>query len=73
MSRIEVPSEISGAVWKILVATGDTVAEGDILMILESMKMEIPLMAPEGGVIEDIRVAEGENLKEGDIAVVLSA
>jgi acetyl-CoA carboxylase biotin carboxyl carrier protein len=71
MAEIAVCSEISGSVWKIEVKIGDEVAEEDILVILESMKMEIPLLAPEAGVVKEIRVAEGEPIAEGDVAVIL--
>jgi biotin carboxyl carrier protein len=66
-----VRSEIAGSVWKIEVAPGDTVAEGDVLMILESMKMEIPVEAPSAGVIQTIQVAEGDPVKEGQGLMVL--
>ena len=52
-------------------AVGDNVAEDDPLVILESMKMEIPLLAPRSGVVKEILVAEGEPIGEGDIAVIL--
>ncbi len=71
MSMINVRSEITGSVWKILVKPGDSVAEDDSLLILESMKMEIPVIAPEDGVVMAIRVAEGDAIAEGDVAVVL--
>jgi acetyl-CoA carboxylase biotin carboxyl carrier protein len=71
MAELRVKSEIAGSVWKIEVAVGDTVAEDDTLIILESMKMEIPLLAPRSGVVMEILVTEGERLAEGDIAVVL--
>lgn len=71
MSMINVRSEITGSVWKILVKPGDSVAEDDSLMILESMTMEIPVIAPEDGVVMAIRVAEGDAIAEGDVAVVL--
>ena len=71
MAEIRVRSEIAGAVWKIEVAIGDTVAEDDPLVILESMKMEIPLLAPRAGVVTAILVTEGEPIAEGDIAVIL--
>ncbi|HEY8874611.1 MAG TPA: biotin/lipoyl-binding carrier protein [Stellaceae bacterium] len=71
MAEIRVRSEIAGSVWKIEVAVGDTVAEDDPLVILESMKMEIPLLAPQAGVVREILVAEGEPIAEGDIAVIL--
>jgi biotin carboxyl carrier protein len=71
MAEIRVRSEIAGSVWKIEVSVGDTVAEDDPLVILESMKMEIPLLAPQAGVVREILVAEGEPIAEGDIAVIL--
>jgi len=71
MADTRVRSEIAGSVWKIEVAVGDAVAEDDPLIILESMKMEIPLLAPRSGVVREILVAEGEPIAEGDIAVVL--
>ncbi|MEO8136911.1 MAG: acetyl-CoA carboxylase biotin carboxyl carrier protein subunit, partial [Betaproteobacteria bacterium] len=51
MAAKEVKSEITGTVWKILSKPGDAVAEDDILLILESMKMEIPVTAPEDGIV----------------------
>ena len=71
MADLRVKSEIAGSVWKIEVAVGDEVGEEDTLIILESMKMEIPLVAPRAGVVKEIRVAEGEAIAEGDVAVVL--
>ena len=71
MADTRVRSEIAGAVWKIEVRVGDTVLEDDPLVILESMKMEIPLLAPRAGIVMQILVAEGEPIAEGDIAVIL--
>ena len=71
MAEYRVRSEIAGSVWKIEVAIGDAVAEDDPLIILESMKMEIPLLAPRAGVVRQILVAEGEPIAEGDVAVIL--
>jgi acetyl-CoA carboxylase biotin carboxyl carrier protein len=68
---LRVKSEIAGSVWKIEVAVGDLVAEEDTLIILESMKMEIPLLAPRAGRVVEILVTEGETIAEGDVAVVL--
>lgn len=59
-------------VWKVLVAAGDTVADGDTLVILESMKMEIPVVAEESGMITDLKVAEGDVIHEGDVIAVIS-
>ena len=71
MADLRVKSEIAGSVWKIEVAVGDQVGEEDALIILESMKMEIPLVAPRAGVVKEILVAEGDPIAEGDVAVVL--
>ena len=71
MADLRVRSEIAGSVWKIEVAIGDEVAEEDPLLILESMKMEIPLLAPRAGTVKEILVAEGEAIAEGDVAVIL--
>jgi acetyl-CoA carboxylase biotin carboxyl carrier protein len=71
MAELRVKSEIAGSVWKIEVAVGDEVAEEEPLLVLESMKMEIPLLAPRAGKVKAILVAEGEEIGEGDVAVVL--
>ena len=71
MAETKVKSEIAGSVWKIEVVVGDAVAAEDPLIILESMKMEIPLLAPRAGVVRRILVAEGEPIAEGDAAVIL--
>jgi acetyl-CoA carboxylase biotin carboxyl carrier protein len=71
MADTRVRSEIAGSVWKIEVAVGDAVVEDDPLIILESMKMEIPLLAPRSGVVREILVAEGQPIAEGDTAIIL--
>ena len=71
MAAIAIKSEISGSVWKILKAPGDAVAEEEPIMILESMKMEIPVMAPEDGVIATIEVAEGDAVAEGQVVATM--
>lgn len=71
MAMTEVKSEITGTVWNITAKVGDDVAEDDVLMILESMKMEIPLTAPEAGVVREIKVQEGDAIADGEVAVVL--
>ncbi|MEX2644402.1 MAG: biotin/lipoyl-binding carrier protein [Acetobacterales bacterium] len=73
MADIPVESEITGSVWKIVVKVGDKVAEDDTLIVLESMKMEIPLLATDGGTVKEIKVKEGDPISEGDVAVVLEA
>ncbi len=67
----EVEAQITGNVWKIEKAVGDDVAEGDVLLILESMKMEIPVEAPCGGRVAELRVQEGDNIEEGTVLAVL--
>ncbi len=67
----EVEAQITGNVWKIEKAVGDAVAEGDEIMILESMKMEIPVEAPAAGKIHEIRVAEGDSIEEGAVLAVI--
>ena len=71
MAETRVRSEIAGSVWKIEVAIGDAVAEDDPLLILEAMKMEIPLLAPRAGLVAQILVAEGEPIAEGQVAIIL--
>jgi acetyl-CoA carboxylase biotin carboxyl carrier protein len=71
MSEVKVQSEIAGSVWKIVTAPGDTVEEEQPLLILESMKMEIPVLAPERGVVREIRVSEGAAVAEGEIVAIL--
>ena len=73
MARIDVRSEITGNVWKVLVQPGDTVSEDAPLLIIESMKMEIPLTAPEDAVVKEIRVGEGQPIAEGEIVIVMEA
>ena len=71
MADVEVRSEITGSVWKIVVEVDDEVAEDDPLLILESMKMEIPLLATDDGTVKEIIVEEGAPIAEGDVAVIL--
>jgi biotin carboxyl carrier protein len=67
----EVEAQIAGSVWKIEKRIGDEVAEEDVLIIIESMKMEIPVEAPCAGRIVEIRVEEGESIEEGAILAVI--
>jgi biotin carboxyl carrier protein len=66
-----VKSDITGTVWKILANAGDKVAEEDQIMILESMKMEIPVLAPDSGTVRKILVQEGEAVSEGQVVALL--
>ncbi len=67
----EVEAHITGTVWKIEVEVGDNVAEGDTVVVLESMKMEMPVEAEDPGVVAQIRCEEGQSVSEGDTLVVL--
>jgi acetyl-CoA carboxylase biotin carboxyl carrier protein len=68
---INVEAHITGTVWKIEVAVGDQVAEGDTVAILESMKMEMPVEAEDPGTVKSINCEEGQSVQEGDVLVVL--
>jgi acetyl-CoA carboxylase biotin carboxyl carrier protein len=70
MANVE--AHITGTVWKIEVEVGDTVDEGDIVVIIESMKMEMPVEAESPGTVESILCAEGQSVDEGETLVVLS-
>jgi acetyl-CoA carboxylase biotin carboxyl carrier protein len=67
----DIEAHITGTVWKIEVAVGDAVQEGDTVAILESMKMEMPVEAEDEGTVKEILVAEGQSVSEGDTLVVL--
>ncbi len=67
----EVEAQITGNIWKIETAAGDALGEGDIILIMESMKMEIPVEAPCAGRLTEIRVAEGDNVEEGAVLAVI--
>ncbi len=71
MSVHEIVSEISGSVWQVHVSPGDQVSSGDELMILESMKMEIPVLAEEAGVVEAVLVEKGASVEEGQVVISL--
>lgn len=71
MAEISIESEITGTVWKIEAAPGQKVAEEDIIMILESMKMEIPVVATDTGMIKEILVTEGAHIAEGQPLAIL--
>ena len=68
----DVEAHITGTVWKIEVEVGDAVDEGDTVVILESMKMEMPVEAPGSGKVEKISCAEGQAVNEGDVLLTLA-
>jgi acetyl-CoA carboxylase biotin carboxyl carrier protein len=67
----DIEAHITGSVWKIEVAVGDEVTDGDTVVVLESMKMEIPVESEDDGVVREIRCEEGQSVSEGDVLVVL--
>lgn len=67
MAVIDVKTEITGNVWKIVAGIGDELPEDEPILILESMKMEIPVGATEDGVLKEILVAEGDTVTEGTV------
>jgi acetyl-CoA carboxylase biotin carboxyl carrier protein len=67
----EIKAHITGVVFQVVAHPGDTVGAGDPVIVLESMKMEIPVEAPRAGAVKEIRVQEGQTVQEGDIVAVL--
>jgi acetyl-CoA carboxylase biotin carboxyl carrier protein len=73
MAIVDVKTEITGTVWKIVASVGATLGEEDAILILESMKMEIPVAAPESGTLLEILVAEGDTVTEGSVVARIEA
>lgn len=73
MAQHPLKSLVTGTVWKIERQVGDRAEEGDAVLILESMKMEIPIEAPAGGVVHQLLVAEGDSVTEGQVLAVMNA
>ena len=73
MARHEVESEVTGNVWKILLEVGADVAEGDVIMILESMKMEIPVESPAAGKMVELKVSAEDQVEEDQVVAVVEA
>ena len=71
MAQSEIEAHITGTVWKVEVKVGDQVDDGDTVVILESMKMEMPVEAEDSGTVKEIRCDEGDSVSEGDVLVVL--
>jgi acetyl-CoA carboxylase biotin carboxyl carrier protein len=67
----EIRAEMVASVWKIVAAEGEQVDEGDTIVILESMKMEIPVLAETSGRITELAVAEGDAVQEGDLLAIV--
>ena len=73
MAKVDVKTEITGNVWKIVAQVGDTLGEDHPILILESMKMEIPVLAEEQGTVKEILVTEGQPVTEGQAVAVLES
>lgn len=71
MARIEVKSEITGTVWKVHSRPGDKVEGGDTLLVIESMKMEIPVITEDGGIVQEILVKPKDPVAEGQVVAIL--
>lgn len=71
MAREQLKSEVTGRVWKIVLAAGASAAEGDTILVVESMKMEIPIMANRDGTVVEILVAEGDSVEDGQAIAVM--
>ena len=71
MAKQDVESEVTGNVWKVLKSVGDSVAEGEVIMILESMKMEIPVESKYKGVVKEILIKEGDDVNEDQEIIIL--
>jgi acetyl-CoA carboxylase biotin carboxyl carrier protein len=67
----EIRAHITGVVFQVAAKAGEAVAAGDAVIVLESMKMEIPVEAPRAGSLKEIRVQEGQTVQEGDVVAVL--
>ena len=71
MARIEIKSEITGTVWQVKAKPGDRVEEGDTLIVIESMKMEIPVITEDAGTVKEILVKEKDPVAEGQVVAVV--
>lgn len=71
MAKIEVTAEVTGNVWKVQAKVGDVLAEEDVIMILESMKMEIPIEAPLAGKLIELLVAEEDSVDEDQVVAII--
>ena len=71
MARIEIKSEITGTVWQVKAKPGDKVESGDTLIVIESMKMEIPVITEDPGTVKEILVKEKDPVAEGQVVAIL--
>lgn len=73
MSTMNIESEVTGTIWKLAVKVGQIVSEDETLLVIESMKMEIPLTAPVAGKILEVKIAEGDTVTEQQVIIVLES
>ncbi len=73
MATIDVVTEMTGTVWKVLVTVGQSVGEDETVIIIESMKMEIPVLVSEPGTVAEILIAEGDMVSDGDVVMRLTS
>ncbi len=73
MAKQDVESEVTGNVWKVLKSVGDSVSEGEVIMILESMKMEIPVEAPGAGTLTQVLVEPEEQVEEDQVVAIIES
>ena len=73
MAAHEIESEVDGNVWKVVAEVGEAVKAGEVLIVLESMKMEIPVESPVDGVVAEIRVQPDDQVEEDQVLAVVSA
>lgn len=71
MARIEIKSEITGTVWQVIAKPGDRVESGDTLIVIESMKMEIPVINEDAGTVKEILVKQKDPVAEGQVVAIL--
>ncbi|MFT6549366.1 MAG: biotin carboxyl carrier protein [Acidimicrobiales bacterium] len=71
MAEIQLETPVTGVVWKIVATPGSVVAAGDTILIMESMKMEIPIESPEDARVTDLNVAEGDHVSEDDVVATI--
>lgn len=73
MAQTEIQSEVTGKVWKVLATPGSRVTPDEPILIVESMKMEIPVFASDSGVLRELRVQEGDAVEDGQVVAVMEA
>ncbi len=71
MAKLEAKTDVTGSVWKITTQVGQKLEAGEVVMIIESMKMEIPVIAEDGGTVVEYCVKEGDAISEGDVVAIL--